>query len=67
MVLPPVVQAFYGAQQTRSLDLDTRWGTVHINVVPKIREKDGALRELAKTTRLVRRGLRDGERVGSST
>ena len=51
MVLPPVVQAFYGGQQTRSLDLDTRWGTVHINVVPKIREKSGALRELAKTTR----------------
>ena len=51
MVLPPVVQTFEGAQQTRAMDLDTRWGTVRVNVVPKRREKDGTLRELAKTTR----------------
>ncbi|KAF0302707.1 hypothetical protein FJT64_002942 [Amphibalanus amphitrite] len=51
MVLPPVVQTFEGAQQTRAMDLDTRWGTVRVNVVPKRRERDGTLRELAKTTR----------------
>ena len=51
MVLPPVVQTFEGGQQTRALDLDTRWGTVRVNVVPKRRDRDGTLRELAKTTR----------------
>lgn len=52
MVLPPVVQTFItGATKPRALDLETRWGTVKVQVVPKIREKDGSLRELAKTTR----------------
>lgn len=51
MVLPPVLPQYDGGMQWRAMDLDTRWGTVRVNVVPKRRERDGSVRELPKTVR----------------